>query len=143
MFGFSVLSSWMRGGDPAANLEVGDLFVRLREKMAQGYFEQLIQQIFLEAPHSCKIVLTPSHAAGETRRKAEAERLSRESAGWSEEDRQALWERQKALEPVAEQCRRAGAAGYLTPFGAVRPVGRARCAAHSNRTGGRCSAAAA
>ena len=98
MFGFSVLSSWMRGGDPAANLEVGDLFVRLREKMAQGYFEQLIQQIFLEAPHSCKIVLTPSHAAGETRRKAEAERLSRESAGWSEEDRQALWERQKALE---------------------------------------------
>ena len=98
MFGFQVLDSWMRGGRPEANLEVGGLFDALREKMEQGYFEDLIREVLLERPHSCKVELLPSRTAGEERRQAEADRLAREAAAWSEADRQALLAQQRALE---------------------------------------------
>lgn len=76
IFGFSVLESWLYGGDPALNLQVGDLFDRLKEKMKDGYFEKLIKEIFLDNPHSAEVVLRPSHAVGEERRAAEQARLS-------------------------------------------------------------------
>lgn len=98
VFGINVLDSWLYGGDPAANLEIGDLFTRLEEKLDNGYFEQLIEDILLENPHSCKVLLVPSHSAGEDRRRLEAERLLQESGSWSRQERQLLMERQRILE---------------------------------------------
>ena len=66
------LESWLYGGQPEANLQVGDLFDSLRAKMREGYFEDLLRRIFLQNPHKAKAVLTPSHTAGEARRQAEA-----------------------------------------------------------------------
>ena len=43
ILGMQVLDSWLYGGSPEANLQIGDLFVHLREKMKQGYFEHLIR----------------------------------------------------------------------------------------------------
>lgn len=97
IFSFSALETWLYGGDPAANLEVGDLFVRLREKMREGYFEQLIRDVLLDNPHSAKVVLRPSYTAGEERRAAEASRLDKEVAAWTEADRKAVSARQEAL----------------------------------------------
>lgn len=97
MLGFNVWNSWMHGGDPAAELEIGNLFAHLQEKVDQGWFEQLIREALLDAPHSCKVVLVPSLTAGRARRQAEADRLAQESAGWSEEERQRLLEQQRAL----------------------------------------------
>lgn len=74
-YGFSVLDSWLYGGDPAAHLEVGDLFVGLRQKMQEGYFENLIREVLLDNPHSAKVVLKPSYTAGEARRAQEQARL--------------------------------------------------------------------
>ena len=75
------LESWLYGGQPEANLQVGDLFDSLRVKMREGYFEDLLRRIFLQNPHKAKAVLTPSHTAGEARRQAEAERLTRGGRG--------------------------------------------------------------
>lgn len=97
IYAFSVLDSWCCGGKPEANLEVGDLFVRLREKMQEGYFETLLREVLLENPHRCKVILTPSHEVGEQRRAAEAERLSAEEQAWSAEEREELLRRQEAL----------------------------------------------
>ncbi len=97
IFGFSALESWLYGGDPAANLEVGDLFVKLKEKMEQGYFEQLIRNLLLDNPHSAKLVLRPSYTAGQQRREAEQARLDRETAAWTAEDRAAVAQRQEVL----------------------------------------------
>lgn len=97
IFSFNILESWLYGGDPAANLEVGDLFVKLKEKMQTGYFEQLLRQLLLENPHSAKVILRPSHTAGEERRAEEQARLDRETALWTQEDKNTVVRRQKTL----------------------------------------------
>ena len=97
IFGFNVLESWLYGGEPEANLEVGDLFVELKEKMEQGYFEELIRELLLNNPHSAKVTLRPSYTAGEARRAAEQARIDAETAGWTEEDKAAVAARQEKL----------------------------------------------
>lgn len=97
IFGFNALESWLYGGDPAANLEVGDLFVNMKKKMEQGWFEELIRSLLLHNPHSAKLILRPSYTAGEERRGAEQARLNRETAAWTQEDRAAVAKRQEVL----------------------------------------------
>lgn len=97
VLGMAALESWLYGGDPAANMQVGDLFVNLKKKMADGYFEQLIKDVLLDNPHSAKLVLRPSHTLGEERRAKEQARLQRETAAWTENDRAAMKARQEKL----------------------------------------------
>lgn len=97
IFSFTALETWLYGGDPATNFQVGDLFVRLREKMQAGYFEDLIRQILLDNPHSGKLILRPSYSAGEERRAREQARLADESARWTPAQRQSLVEKQEKL----------------------------------------------
>ena len=52
------------------------------------------------------MVLTPSHTAGEARRRTEADRLAREAAAWTEADRTALQQEQQELD-VWQQTRTA------------------------------------
>lgn len=98
ILGFQVMDSWLYGGKPEAKLEVGDLFENLRKKLDEGYFEDLIRQIFLNNPHKCKVVLDPSKTAGEARRQREADRLAREAAAWTPEEKAELLARQEKLE---------------------------------------------
>ena len=98
IFGFCALETWLYGGDPAANLEVGDLFENMRKKLQEGYFEQLIRDLLLNNPHSAKVVLRPSYTAGEKRREAEQQRLQRETSLWDEQQRAAVANRQAVLE---------------------------------------------
>ena len=97
IFGFSALESWLYGGDPAANLQVGDLFENMRKKLQEGYFEELIRNLLLNNAHSAKVVLRPSYNAGEKRRNAEQQRLQRETAAWTAEERAAVANRQEVL----------------------------------------------
>lgn len=98
VFGFQVLESWMYGGDPAANLEVGDLFERLREKCRQGFFETLIQRVLLDNPHTSRVELLPSHTLGEQMQQQEKARLDGILQSWSLEQRNRCRQRQKDLE---------------------------------------------
>ena len=98
ILGFQAMDSWLYGGKPEAKLEVGDLFENLRKKLDEGYFEDLIREIFLNNPHKCKVVLDPSKQAGEARRQREADRLARESAAWTEEKKRELQAQQEILE---------------------------------------------
>ena len=97
IFGFNVMESWLYGGEPEANLEVGNLFVELKQKMENGYFEALIRELLLANPHSAKITLRPSYTAGEARRAAEQARLAKETAAWTESDKAAVAARQETL----------------------------------------------
>ena len=98
VLGFQTMDSWLYGGAPEANLEVGNLFENLRKKLDEGYFENLIRRILLSNPHRCKVVLNPSRQAGEARRQREADRLARESAAWTQEQKRELLARQERLE---------------------------------------------
>lgn len=90
IFGFNVLESWLYGGDPAANLEIGNLFVTLREKMEQGYFEDLLRRMLMENPHTCHVIMEPSHTVGEEKRQAEQTRLAEEENTWTQVEKQRL-----------------------------------------------------
>ena len=98
ILGMQVFDSWLYGGAPEANLQIGDLFVHLREKMKQGYFEHLIREELIENPHRCKVTLIPSKTAGEARRAKEAKRLEDESAMWSQKAREEIIAKQERLE---------------------------------------------
>ncbi len=97
VFGFSMLESWLYGGDPAQNLQVGGLFENLRKRAEEGYFEYLIDHYLLNNPHKAKVILVPSRTAGEERRKKEAARIEHETAGWNNEIREKLKKEQETL----------------------------------------------
>lgn len=86
VLGFQVLESWLYGGDPGANLSVGTLFDDLRRKCAEGYFEKLLEQILLKNTHHCRVLMRPSHTAGQERRERETARLHAARAKWSAAD---------------------------------------------------------
>ena len=95
---FSVLDSWLHGGEPEALVEVGTLFDTLRARMEEGYFEELIRSVLLENPHACEVVMVPSHTAGEERRERDARELERLAASWSEAERGRVRSQQAALD---------------------------------------------
>ena len=98
IFGFNILESWLYGGKPEANLQVGDLFENLRSKVEDGYFEQLLREVYLENPHFCEVILEPSVTAGEERREEENTRILNVAAKWSDEERQEYIQQEKSLE---------------------------------------------
>ncbi len=93
VFGIRALESWLYGGDPAAHIEIGDVFDRLRAKVEQGYFEDLLRRMLIENGHSCQVIMEPSHTLGQERREAEQKRLDAAAAAWTEADKQTLVER--------------------------------------------------
>lgn len=98
MLGFQVMESWLYGGQPEANLEVADLYENLRKKLQQGYFEKLLASLLLENPHTCRVVLKPSHSLGKEREEEETRRLEAAAASWKAEERRTLLEQQKQVE---------------------------------------------
>ncbi len=98
VLGMNVLDSWLYGGDPAANLENGELFSALNRKLEEGWFEGLLERVFLDNPHSCQVLLQPSPTLGDEKREQEAVRLRQAQESWSEEEAAALRQRQKKLE---------------------------------------------
>lgn len=98
VFGMQVLDSWLYGGDPAANLIVGGLYDGLRQKMKEGYFEELIRQVFLQNPHRCRVHMRPSHTLGRERQEREDARLNAARSQWSQEDAAQLRKEQAGIE---------------------------------------------
>ncbi|MBO7304964.1 MAG: insulinase family protein [Clostridia bacterium] len=80
----SMLESSLYGGDPVQNLCYSDTFEGLREKLSEGYFEELMLSIFVDNPHRAMVIMTPSATLGEERAKAEKETLARIKASLSD-----------------------------------------------------------
>ena len=94
---FDVLSSWLYGGAPEANLQCNALFESLKEKAKHGWFEQLIEELLLKNPHSCKILMLPSHTLGQRRTEAEKARLKTEISALDKAKLQKLHQEQEEL----------------------------------------------
>ena len=96
--GLDVMTSWLYGGDPAANLEVGSLFASLNKKLEEGWFEALLERVFLKNDHFCRVLLTPSATLGEEERADEAARLKAAKDSWTEADEAAIRAQQEKLD---------------------------------------------
>ncbi len=97
VLGISALETWLYGGDPEKNLQVGDLYKNLREKVSTGWFEALLKRLLLENPHKAEVVLLPSAQAGEERRQKELSRLDAEAAAWTQEQKAFHMQQQEKL----------------------------------------------
>ena len=97
VLGLTILESWLYGGDPAAELEIGDLFTSLHKKLEEGWFEELLERMVLKNPHNCEITLLPSHTLGEEKQAAESARLHAAQESWDPEREAAIREQQAKL----------------------------------------------
>lgn len=96
-FAFMMLGQWLYGGNPAADLQVGELFTSLNAKLAEGYFEKVLEEIFLSNNHNCQVTMLPSPTLGAEKIAKESARLQAESANWTEADIAELKEIQAKL----------------------------------------------
>ncbi|MBQ6583058.1 MAG: insulinase family protein, partial [Mogibacterium sp.] len=86
VFAMESLDSWLYGGNPAQNLQSGEIFRSLREKAETGYFEDLIRTCILENPHHAQLVLIPSKTLGAEKLEREKARLAAVKQSWSGEE---------------------------------------------------------
>ncbi len=96
--GLDMLDSWLYGGDPAANLTVGPLYAELNSLVDTGWYEELLEKVMLHNDHTAQVLLLPSYDAAKVRQQAEADRLAKAKAGWTEADLQELKEQQAILD---------------------------------------------
>ena len=97
------LDSWLYGGDPAQNLSTASAFAALREKIKQGYFEQLIRECMLDNPHNARVVLIPSATLGGERDAAERQRLAKQKESWPPERREQAVEEYRRLRGMQQE----------------------------------------
>ncbi|MEZ3435620.1 MAG: insulinase family protein [Lachnospiraceae bacterium] len=85
-----ILESSLYGGDPAQNLCWGHVYQSLRNKIDEGYFEELLKEVMLEGGHCARLVLYPSKTLGEEKRSREEARLKQIKEQWSGEEKQQI-----------------------------------------------------
>lgn len=88
VYAMRILESSLYGGDPAQNLCYGQIYKDLRDKIDEGYFEQLLKEVLLEGSHCARIVLYPSKTLGEEKRTREKARLNQIKEQWRGEEKE-------------------------------------------------------
>ena len=79
MLSIQVMNSWLYGGDPALYLRNNEAFAALRAHLEDGYYEQLLREMFLEDDTLCELHALPSQTLGAERA---AEELRSAHARW-------------------------------------------------------------
>lgn len=100
---FTALGSWLHDGDPLAPLAFETALSALKEKAAQGHFEQEIRRLFLDNPHrlTARIVADPEQGARDA--KAEADKLAEIRAGLDDAALAATIARTERLKALQEE----------------------------------------
>lgn len=97
VYAMRVMESWLYGGDPAQNLCYDEIFKSLREKVNQGYFEELLCEVFLNNKHHVKVCLVPSKTLEKEEAKAEKKRLKMIEQSWNDEEKRTILDKAKKL----------------------------------------------
>ena len=90
VFAMVSLESWLYGGDPAQNLCSGAVYASLRQKIDEGWFEKLLEEVFLTNPHTARVVLLPSNTVGQEREARNKAQLEAVRKGWTREQTEAV-----------------------------------------------------
>lgn len=97
-----ILESCLYGGDPAQNLCVGPVYKRLRDKIKEGYFEELLKEVLLKDTHCAKLALYPVKGFGEQKKARERARLRQIKEQWGEEEKQQAIHKFKHLQKMQQ-----------------------------------------
>ena len=88
IFANNMWMSWLYDEDPTLYMNMGKYYGILKNKVEQGYFEELLKELFLDKPFS-EITILPSKTFGKEKNKKEEERLKVINDGWTKEEKQA------------------------------------------------------
>jgi hypothetical protein len=104
MYGLQMMDSWLYDETkPFIHIQASDTFDALKEKVKEGYFEQLIQTWLLDNHHSSLLILTPEKGLTEAAAAATEEKLAAYKNGLSEEALEAMVRQTKALKQYQEE----------------------------------------
>jgi Zn-dependent M16 (insulinase) family peptidase len=87
MYGLQTLDSWLYDDTkPFVHIEANETYALLREKVNEGYFENLIRKYLIENNHRSIVVLKPEYGLLEKNEKKLADRLAQKKKAMSEEE---------------------------------------------------------
>ena len=113
MYGLDIFGSWLYSDEKAfSHVRLIPVFEKLKELSGERYFEELIQKYLLDNPHGSVITLVPSKGLAARREKALEEQLQAKLEKMTQEEKEILVEKTKALveyqeaeeEPGSEKC---------------------------------------
>ena len=99
VYGISIMDTWLYGGDPIKPLTLAPVLSALRAHLESddGYYENLLSELFLENEHMGAAVLKPSKTLAARRLADEEERLAKIKENMTEEELVALKEKNARL----------------------------------------------
>ena len=113
MYGLDIFGSWLYSDEKAfSHVKLIPVFEKLKELSGERYFEELIQKYLLDNPHGSVITLVPSKGLAARREKVLEEQLQAKLEKMTQEEKEILVEKTKALveyqeaeeEPGSEKC---------------------------------------
>lgn len=113
MYGLDIFGSWLYSDEKAfSHVKLIPVFEKLKALSGERYFEDLIQKYLLDNPHGSVITLVPSKGLAARREKALEEQLQAKLEKMTQEEKETLVEKTKALveyqeaeeEPGSEKC---------------------------------------
>lgn len=97
LLAMSMMESWNYDGDPKLYLDLDGIFKNLRQRLKEGYFEQLLQTILDELEYVAVLVAKPSPTLAYELEKQEADQLEAIKASWTQNQTQFYLEENKQL----------------------------------------------
>lgn len=76
IYGLNCLKTWLYGGDPAVYFRYEESLKFVKDGLNSGYFENLLQQNFIDNTHKVLITLAPSKTVAKERDAAQAAKLA-------------------------------------------------------------------
>lgn len=103
IYGLQMLGSWLYDdNEPFMYVEISDTFAFLREQIGTDYYTNLVRDYLLDSAHASTVTLKPEKGLTAKKDKELAEKLAAYKASLSEEEKEAVIARTKALREFQE-----------------------------------------
>ncbi len=104
MYGLKALDSWLYDENkPFVNIEILDLYDKMKKNVDTGYFEKLLKAIFIDNSHSSLVVLTPELGLSEKKDAELADKVAAYQSSLSDSELSAIKEKFEKLRAFQEQ----------------------------------------
>lgn len=104
MYGLNMMESWLYDeSKPFEYMKQRQMLGTLKEKLQDGYFEELIRRALLDNPHASAVLLNPRQGLTAERENALAEKMQTLLDSLSEDEKQQLVEDTAALQEYQSQ----------------------------------------
>ena len=91
------LETLLYSDDPVGNFRLNEIFATLRQGVDNGYFEELLKELFTDNRKRATLVMHPSSTLGAERERAENEKLAKLAAELSDAEREEIAELNRSL----------------------------------------------